>query len=87
VYYGAAPVFAYYTRNDEVSWVRGFASRSVPTRYYEQLDPLIADRHPLWLVFAHEYGDEVPNIVDYVRRRRSVNLVESAPNAWLFVAR
>ncbi|MGQ9676376.1 MAG: glycosyltransferase family 39 protein [Chloroflexota bacterium] len=87
VYYGAIPAFRYYYRDIGCrNCVYGVYGRGEQDKYYNQLDQVLSARSRVWMVFSHEYSNEVELIVTYASRLRPVELVLAEEGAWLYVA-
>lgn len=88
VYYGAAPAFAYYFRNESRPWIRGVRSRERPQAYLEQLEPILRQEGRLFLLFSHirwRKGQEMDYIIKWASERRSVRLLDANSDVWLYV--
>lgn len=86
VYYGADPAFRYYFRTDTTRWTAGTYAPGNPGAHRAQLDTLLREPAPWWLVFSHVDPAEMEIILAHVTARRKVALVRHEDNAWLYRA-
>ena len=88
VYWGADPAFRYYLRTSAQppSWVAGAYSPGDFGPHRTQLDALMRQPGPWWLVFSHADAAEVQAVLAYVETRRRVTLARQEDNAWLYRA-
>lgn len=87
IYYGSIPAFRYYYRDAGCrNCIYGVYGRGEPEKYYSQLDQVLSARSRVWMVFSHEYSNEVELIVTYASKLRPVRLVLAEEGAWLYVA-
>lgn len=84
VYYGAEPAFSYYFEGDNNTLIFGVYSRNNPEKYFEQIDNILVESDTLWLVFSHCYGNECKIIPDYINSFRTVELISSENDAYLY---
>jgi uncharacterized membrane protein len=87
VYYAAQPAFTYYYRDHIDSQVFSISSRGNPTSYFQEIDKILLSNSRIWMVFTYCYADECEIIPKYVSKYQEVDLVASANDFWLYLAR
>lgn len=86
VYYGANPAFSYYYRENKSARVIGTRNRGDIDRYLAEIEAILAEGKPTWLVFSHCYADECQLIPEYISDKYRVDLTEKSLGAYLYYA-
>jgi hypothetical protein len=87
VYYGAAPGFRYYYRENSDAQVYGTSNRGYPRKYFTELSNLLASKSRLWMVFSHCYADECEVIPDHLAASHTVELMATGRDTALYLVR
>jgi hypothetical protein len=87
VYYGAAPAFQYYYRQNEESQFYGAESRRHPRRYIRELKDLLRSPGRLWLVFSHCHQDECTFIHQHLSYTYPVQRIAVGRDTSLYLVR
>ena len=84
VYYGATPAFSYYYRENKSAQVIGTRNRGDMDRYLAEIEAVLTEGKPTWLVFSHCYADECQLIPEYISNKYRVDLKEKSPGTFLY---
>lgn len=87
VYYGADPAFSYYYRENRDAQVIGTRNRGDMDSYYSEIDAILSQSEPTWLIFSHCYADECKSIPEYFSTQYRVELIERSQGAFLYYVR
>jgi len=74
VYYAAQYAFDYYCKGDPAPIIYGSEHRGETDAYFLEIDQMILNDQPVWLVFSHCYGTECEDIIGYFDQHRDIEI-------------
>ena len=85
IHYSAKPAFDYYFRSNTNKKIYGVRCHQDTEECFKQLDGILDSKNRLWLVFSHEWGDERERIIEHVAKDRSIRLISTRNEAFLYL--